>query len=250
MVADLRLDELIRRWYESLPEGVAPTPTCPPLSSIWLHVTEDQPLVGRVDHVDECPHCRLLMAVMQRELDRPALVAVETKSKIVRWGVAVLAAAACISFVILNIPSESVEDRALVAFGALYDSDDSLQRGPGDVDAVQPAEEQVWLQRLMNDENARDAFSRLRRSEPDIQFDLAEGQIVIKEGRLLLAPHIDERADKRYKLSKLISDNDRLSDQIVDALIHHIPGASKNDRADLRKALDRWRAIEVFGVHE
>ena len=104
------------------------------------------------------------------------------------------------------------------------------------------------------------------RADPDVAAAIAEqetrnGRLRIEVSRGTLAIHpetwrltvheaIQPDTPKWQQLTAYLEADEASTNDIVDVLMAHLPGASGSLRDDVRLALDRWRAENVFGVQE
>ncbi len=162
-------------------------------------------------------------------------------------------AAACLTLLVLNWQQESTDSGGFYGRVARYLDDAGsaarpILRGQNDAPTTTPDVSDGWLQALRDDEQAEQAVSDRVAGEAILLQERDKGRIAIVDGRPTIAPDAVLKPAKRQRLTGQLKEDDDVCERIVDALIRHLPDASEHDRADLRRALDRWRATEVFGA--
>ncbi len=285
-MADPRLDNFLKQWAEHEALGDAGK-DCPAVSVLWLHATQDQPLGEHEAHVQDCARCRKRLDLIHSELEASAPVLVgdtvtsqraagfpsglslrvedslrdlpgekiaPTRRFPIVWLTGALAAAACLTLLVLNWQQESTDsERFAPQIALLFSAPDPqgapIFRGPNDAPPTTPGDSGGWLQALLDDEQAEEALSDLVFSGQILLQGQQTGRIVVIDGRPTIAPHAGLAPAKRERLARQLKADDDACERIVDALIRHLPDATENDRADLRRALDRWRAKKVFGIN-
>ena len=253
-MSDKDLQDLIREWYHSdAPLGterlLTPTPGCPPLPILWRHHAQDEPLGKYEQHVAVCERCHRLGDIITAKLQDSGSA---TRSKYINhWVAGLVACAACVGLVFF-LSDDLGRDDALIAqaeiFWEIAFTDDSdAVRGeatPGDATAALPE----WVARALADETLRQAIDGLAQLEGQFLLPIWDQKIRIENERLVLSGEIDRRSAEGEMLQDQLRRYDSACDTIVALLIGHLPDASENDRAELRRALDRWRAKEVFAA--
>jgi hypothetical protein len=251
-MADPRLDNLLKQCAEHEALG-DPGKDCPAVSVLWLHATEDQPLGDHDAHVQDCARCRKRLELIHCELQ---LETVPTASRPTVFRLPMiagaLAAAACLTLLVLNWQLESTDSGGFYGRVARYLDDAGsaarpILRGPNDAPTTTPGDTDVWVQALRDDKQAEQALSDRDYYEKILLQQREKGRIVVIDGRPTIAPDAVMKPAKRETLTRQLEDDDDACERIVDALIRHLPDATENDRAELRRALDCWRAKRVFG---
>ncbi len=262
-MSDKDLQDLIREWYhgDASPEAerlLTPTPGCPPLPILWRHHAQGEPLGEYEQHVAACERCHRLGDIIVAKFHASGLA---TRPKYIkranpprgRWVVGLAACAACIGLVFL-LSDDLGRDDALTAQAQIF-WDIAFAGGPEAVRGEATAGEAVaeppeWIARALADGELRQAIDDLDQLDGQLNLPLSEGDMLFREHRPVLAEQVDPQTRQGQNLVDLLRRYESACDKIVELLIRHLPDASENDRADLRKALDSWRAKEVFGMRD
>lgn len=259
-MTDTQLEQLIREWYRQglsdTEEGqLTASEACPPLTLLWRHVAEHRPLGEYDDHVADCDRCRRLTAIIEKERSRleamPAAAVAAGRRTLSRVG-GLLALAACVAFVVVSWPQASFDGR-IATLWKNYDYQSSALSPDRGRDATTPGRQQPdqpeWVRALLADDEARRALDRQSRLGGRLLLEITGQRIrVDPNGRLSIAPGLEEDVVGVLGLEDLIQEDNALTDRIVDALMRYIPGASDKDRPALERAFRHWRAENVFGV--
>ena len=249
------LNDLLKRWAESEAATDAAT-DCPPISVLYYHETEDQDLGQYTDHVATCKRCQKRLTLIRTELTRARDVqpAVLRLSSAMRWGGGALALAASVALVFVLWPSANGGpfDAQVAAF-ANYAYRSGLEtRGDG-TPSNQPLAEapEEWITEMLGTKQAHDALGDRFISDGLILGELRSGGLVLDaDGLPAVAPNIDVGTARGQDLADLIEEDRDATERMVDALVRALPEASEKDRTALRRALNRWRAKNVFGIKE
>ncbi len=250
------LERLIGEWYQRDSLGGAelrltPSADCPPLTRLWQHHAEEQPLGEYEEHVERCDRCRRLGGMMVRERGR-SVVAVGARGRGRRWQYVAgpaLAAAACVAFLFVGWPQRDLAaDVAAFAERAYAPIGVSSMRG-GESEATSEGDEAdpAWLAGVLTDPVVIDATDTQEDEAGDLLLEIGWNRIrVDRDGRLTISPNVDDPT-LRAELAAMIDRDTRATEQIVDVLLRYLPGASEKDRLAVRRAIARSRAKNVFG---
>lgn len=228
--------------------------SCPPLSELWRHVDEDRPASRYEAHLQTCPRCQKHLQLLQRELrETPWQHHGRSIRSLIPFITGGLAIAACVAALLMFYaqrrpaqPDRFGTELAFV-FDAVKHVEQSQLRGEEGETAVPFEGHPQWLQNLVTDREALEILSERGRYEFTLQPAYANGQLEFHDGRLRLAPEVDPISEAGQHLVHVLTQDNETCDQIVTVLLRHLPNASESNRAELRKALDRWRAENVFG---
>lgn len=248
------LQELIRQWYHGHASRKAerlltPTPGCPPLPVLWRHHAQGEALGEHEPHVAACERCHRLGDIIAAKLHSSASA---SRSKYInRWVAGLVACAACVGLVFF-LSDDLGGDDALIAQAEIF-WEHTLA---GDLDAVRgdaaageaAAEPPEWIIRALADGELRQAIDDLDQLDDQLLLPIWEEKIRIEDQRLVLSGELDSRSAEGQMLQDRLRRYDSACDQMVAILIRHLPNASENNRKELRRALDRWRAKEVFAA--
>ena len=270
-MSETDLEQLIADWYRRLgsdeaPLGLTPTAECPPLTLLWRHVAEGQSLEQHEHHVGQCERCRRLCEIIEREHERTsvpvALAARRTLRRVYAAG-GLLAAAACLALIFVGWPQPSFDAEVAAFFeqagGLVSPVRGEAETGRSGGHAGQLPEEDgrsgqqtrhlPWITTVLNEPAAQDALAVHAETERTNLYELSRGHLLIDaDGRLAIADGVHEDDVQGLGLTKLVEDDHAACQAIVDALVRHLPDAPERHRPALRRALDRWRAENVFGV--
>ncbi len=171
------------------------------------------------------------------------------------WIAGGLAVAASLTLLVLIWPELTRDtgrfgSQIAMVFNAVDLHGSSQPRGAEGDRAFPAADQPEWLQSLRSDRAAAQAFSEHVLLEPTLFTEYSAGRLQLRDNRLHLAPKIDEQSFKGRQLIEWLKQDNELCEKIVDALIRHLPDASENNRAQIRSALDHWRANQVFGADQ
>ena len=279
-MADPRLDDLLKQWAEHEALGDLGK-DCPAVSVLWLHATQDQPFSEHDAHVQDCARCRKRLEMIHHELEASApVLASDTKVSQgaaglslrdlrdlpgektapprrfpVLWLTGTLAAAACLTLLVLNWSVEPAGSRRFDVLVADYldltgSAATPIFRGPNGVPTTMPRDSEGWLQALLDDEQAEEALSDRDFSELILLRHQEAGRIVIVDGRPTIAPDTVLEPAKREALARQLRDDDDACARIVAVLIRHPPDASENNVEEARKDHDRGRGSDAVCVEE
>lgn len=170
-----------------------------------------------------------------------------------------LLAAACIAFLVVpwweGPPAFEAE---VAAFAARAYGDpasavrgDEVEPGRSGQQTLHPpaiADPQAWISVTLDDTAVSDALATHAATGGIILGELDRGRLrLTPDGRIELAQSVDQSSAQGGRLLDLIEEDRTASQNIVDALTRHLPGATSKHQASLSQALNRWRAEHVFG---
>ncbi len=254
------LQELIRQWYhgdasQKAERLLTPTPGCPSLPLLWRHHAQDEPLGEYAQHVAACERCHRLGDIITAKLHGPGSA---TRSKYIkranpprgRWVAGLVACAACVGLAFLLLDDLGRDDaltaQAEIFWEIAFADEPEAVRGEYKSSEA-PAELPEWIAQALDDDELSQAVDDLDQLDDQLVLPLSERKIRIKRGRFVLSRDVDPLSKHGEMLHAQLRRYDSACDKIVGLLIRHLPDASQKDRADLRRALDHWRAKEVFG---
>ena len=286
------LEKLIADWWPRLgaESGKAlpgPTQECPPLTRLWRHLAQGEPLAEYEDHVGQCDRCRRLSEIIEQSVapvssrcpgdaaGAPSVSGagdgfVPSRHRGLRrsvYAAAGLLAAACITLVFVSWPQPSFEPVIAEFMDQADEMGDSALRGqaeePPTGDASQTgrsgqqtrrlrgaADAQAWITAALNDPSVQEALVTHAKTEGIVRLARSEGRLrIAPDGRIALAEGLDEATVERLGLHGLIEEDRAACETIVEALMRHVPGARPRDRARIAQALNHWRAENVFRRH-
>ncbi len=261
-MSDEKLDALLRSWGEAdFADDVGRD--CPPLSVLWYHEADGRDLGDQADHVAGCGRCARRRGLIRAELARakvPRVLRMPVRSP-VRWGGGALALAASIALAFVLWPQAeqpSLEDQIAVLWRYGFAEDDNgASRGaestgvaPPLAGGVEPEVDAMpeWVAGVRADPDVRSALEALSDNEVEILSASRAGEITLDpDTGLNLSPDFDAPTARTEGLLNWIERDRQTIDQVVEALLRHLPDASQSDRAAVRQAVNRRRATQVFG---
>jgi hypothetical protein len=254
------LERMIGDWYrrdsargEEL--RALPSADCPPLTRLWQHHAEGRPLDEHEHHVERCDRCRRLRQIIERQHAPSTTTTVTSATALPGRSRAwlfvagpTLAAAACLALFVVSWSQPDLDanvavfaERAYLSFGATPmrgDEGEAATEG----DEADPA----WLARMLADPAVVEAITVQGDGDASLALWTGKGLVhVDRDGRLTMASDIEDLTT-RTRVATLIDENRRATEQIVDALMRYLPGASQKDRPTVQRSVNRWRAKNVF----
>ena len=251
------MDDLLKKWTEAERAGDIGR-GCPELSVLFYHVTEGQHLGEHSDHVTACPRCRKRLDLIHREVAqaRGLRVLGVPVRRPVRWAGGVLALAASIILVFALWPEPTPDAKvAIFAPFAYAWPDDATMRGEG-TSPSQPADPTQgmpdWVVQVLSDEQVKAAIDEQRARSGKVMYELrTTGRLMFdQDGGLTIAPDVDRDSEIGQRLDVLVTRDRQATERIVDALIRFVPEATRKNRSAVRRALNHWRATDLFGSRE
>ncbi len=274
------LEQLIAEWYQRPgPEQQRLTSSsdCPPLTRLWSHVADGQPLDEYEGHVEGCERCIRLREIMEHEHDQATIAAGaggQGAPFLAKRGVAdrhrergpgrsyrpiyaaaSLLAAACITLLVIPRPAPVPSlQSGFEEFITWAHGEGSATRGGDDESTSGRSGQQTrqsppaWVEATLNTPGVSEALDRRRLKEQTFISELGEGRLRLDaDGRLVLADAIDRESNHGKTLLRELEEDRAAGRTIAEALARHIPGASPEDADAIARSLDRWRAKHVFG---
>ena len=170
--------------------------TCPAVSDLWRHATEDQPLDPNEAHVQDCPRCQKQLLLIRRELEADSAATMGRSVKSM-WPLLAggLAMAACLMLLVAILPSRtspngSYDSQIASAFEVIDAYGESELRGGQADEAAPRAVHDEWLKGLLSDPEAVRALAGRGMYEPRLHTQYHAGHLRIENNRMVLAPGI------------------------------------------------------------